>query len=116
MGSYVFGSTLDWSKLTYHERQTEMKSVLDPTFTTIPAFEKVLKAFHAIPDNMSVEDAQNMIGRPFIEEHELIKDKKEQSGKTHFVAVYGNATQTQVKNFVWYPDLVVIKGSFGFYL
>ncbi len=116
MVSNVFGSTLDWSKLTYHERRTEMQSVLDPTFTTIPAFENVLKAFHAIPDNMSVADARNMIGRPFIEEHELIKNKKEQRGIIHFVAVYGNATEIQVKNHVGYPDLVVIKGSFGFYL
>jgi hypothetical protein len=65
---------------------------------------------------MSVADARNMIGRPFIEEHELIKEKEEKSGVIHFVAVYGNATEIQVKNLVGYPDLVVIKGSFGFYL
>jgi hypothetical protein len=114
--SNVYGSTLDWSKLTYHERQAAMQTVLGPAFATIPAFEGVLKAYHAVPDNMSVADARNMIGRPFIEEHELIKEKEEKSGVIHFVAVYGNATEIQVKNLVGYPDLVVIKGSFGFYL
>jgi hypothetical protein len=114
--SNVFGSTLDWSKLTYNERQAELQSVLDSTFRAIPPFIRILKAFHAVPDNMSVADARNMIGRPFIEEHELIKKKKEKSGVIHFVGVYGNATEIQVKNLVGYPDLVVIKGTFGFYL
>ena len=34
----------------------------------------------------------------------------------HFLAVYGNATEIQVKNLVGYPDLTVIKATFGFYL
>ena len=75
-----------------------------------------MKAFHCIPDNMSVADARNLIGRPFIEEHELIKGKKEKSGVIHFVAVYGTATEIQAKNLVGYPDLTVIKDSFGYYL
>jgi hypothetical protein len=116
MAANDFGSTLDWSKLTYHERQSEMISLLELTYKSIPAFEKTIKAYHAIPDNMSVADARNLIGRPFIEEHELIKDREEDSGVIHFVAVYGSATELQVKNLVGYPDLVVIKGSFGFYL
>jgi len=111
-----YGATLDWSKLTYHERQAEMKLKLEATFKSIPAFTKVIKAFHGIPDHMSVADARNMIGRPFVEEHELIKGKKEVIGVIHFLAVYGNATEIQVKNLVGYPDLTVIKGTFGFYL
>ncbi|MCX6266638.1 MAG: hypothetical protein NTW16_04680 [Bacteroidetes bacterium] len=115
-GASVFGITLDWSKLTYSERQEAIMGQVQPTFNKLPGLEAVIKAFHAIPDNMSVADARNMIRRPFIEEHELIKGKKEKSGVIHFVAVYGNATETQVKNMVGYPDLTVIKGSFGYYL
>jgi hypothetical protein len=116
LGLNVFGETLDWSKLNYSERQEALFSKLESTFSAIAGLETVIKAFHAIPDNMSVADARNMIGRPFIEEHEMIKQKKEKSGIIHFVAIYGNATETQVKNLVGYPDLTVIKGSFGYYL
>jgi hypothetical protein len=116
LASNVFGATLDWSKLTYSERQEEMKGQLKSIFSAIPGFNEVIKEFHSIPDNMSVADARNMIGRPFIEEHELIKGKKEKKGILHFVAVYGNATEIQVKNLVGYPDLTVIKDSFGYYL
>jgi hypothetical protein len=114
--SNLYGPTLDWSKLTYNERQSKMHAKLESTFDSIPAFLKVIKAFHAIPDNMSVADARNLIGRPFIEEHVLIKDNEKTSGVIHFVAVYGTATEIQVKNLVGYPDVTVIKGAFGFYL
>lgn len=116
LGLNIFGETLDWSKLNYSERQEAILSKLTSAFVKITGLESVIKAFHAIPDNMSVADARNMIRRPFIEEHELIKGKKDKSGVIHFVAVYGNATEIQVKNLVGYPDLTVIKGSFGFYL
>jgi hypothetical protein len=115
-GSNVFGETLDWSKLNYSERQDAIFSILKPTFSSIPGLDAVIKAFHAIPDNMSVADARNMIGRPFIEEHELIRRRKEKMGVIHFVAIYGNTTETQVKNHVGYPNLTVIKGPFGYYL
>jgi hypothetical protein len=111
-----YGATLDWSKLTYHERQSKMIHRLEPAIQSVPAFRDILKKFHAIPDNMSVADARNLIGRPFVEEHEFIKKKIETSGVIHFVVVYGNATEIQVKNLVGYPDLVVIKGTFGYYL
>jgi hypothetical protein len=116
LGSGVFGVTLDWSKMSYSERQEAMLAKLKLTFNTIPGLETVLKAFHAIPDNMSVADARNLIRRPFLFEHELIKGKNEKSGIIHFVGVYGSATEIQVKNLVGYPDLTVIKGTFGFYL
>jgi hypothetical protein len=115
-GNNVFGSTLDWSKLNYSERQEAISIQIKLNFDSIPALTTVLKAFHAIPDNMSVADARNLIGRPFIKEHELVKNKVEKSGVIHFIAVYGNATEIQVKNLVGYPDLTVIKGTFGFYL
>jgi hypothetical protein len=34
---------------------------LNEAFESVPGRENVIKAFHAIPDNMSVADARNMI-------------------------------------------------------
>jgi hypothetical protein len=115
-GSGVFGATLDWSKLSYSERQHALETELIENFAKLDAFEKIIKAYHAIPDNMSVADARNMIGRPFINEHELVLKSSEKQGVIHIVGVYGNATEIQVKNLLGYPDLTVIKASFGFYL
>lgn len=115
-GSTVFGPTLDWSKLTYSERQEKLKSVLETILESAQTFNSIIKAYHAIPDNMSVSDARNLVGRPFINEHHLTKNKKATGGVIHFVAVYGNVTEIQFKNLVGYPDLTVIKAPFGFYL
>jgi hypothetical protein len=115
-GSTEFGETLDWSKLNYSERRSVMHIHLKSNFDLLPGLEKVIKAFHTVPDNMSVADARNMIGRPFIKEHDLIKRRNEVHGVIHLIAVYGNATEVQVKSLVGYPDLTVIKGTFGYYL
>ncbi len=115
-GSGVFGATLNWSKMSYSEREMALKSGLDKGISAMKEFKGIVKAYHAVPDNMSVADARNMIGRPFIDEHTLIENVKEKSGVIHFIGVYGNATEVQVKNLVGYPDLAVIKAPFGFYL
>ncbi|HYC28081.1 MAG TPA: hypothetical protein VEB42_04680, partial [Chitinophagaceae bacterium] len=112
----VYGQTLDWSKLDYNERQTELQSVLKTTFSKLEAFKKVILGFHSIPDNMSVADARNLIGRPFLHEVNEIGVRGKDGGVIHFIAVYGSATENQVKNLVGYPDLTAIKASFGYYL
>jgi hypothetical protein len=113
----MYGQTLDWSKLDYSERQDALQIVLKETFNNLASFEKVILAFHSIPDNMSVADARNLIRRPFLhEQDEITGVTGKDSGIIHFIAVYGNATEIQVKNLVGYPDLTVIKASFGYYL
>lgn len=114
--SSVFGATLDWSKLNYLEREERLKTELAKSFSALPDFEAVLKEFHGIPDHMSVADARNKIGRPFVYEHKLITDRKESSGVIHIIGVFGNVTEIQAKSLVGYPDITVIKGPFGFYL
>lgn len=114
--SSVFGETLDWSKLSYPEREDELKDISKKAFSTLPDFENTIKAFHAIPDHMSVADARNRIGRPFVYEHRLLEGETFKSGVIHFVSVYGNATEIQAKSLVGYPDITVIKAPFGCYL
>ena len=65
---------------------------------------------------MAVAEARNLIGRPFLNEHTYIRGTDLKSGVIHFVAVYGNITETQAKNLVGYPDLTVIRAPFGLYL
>jgi hypothetical protein len=115
-GAGTFGESLDWSKMNYSERQEKIIEKLKVTFDSLPGLSQAIKAYWAIPDNMSVAEARNRIGRPFIDEHDLINHRPEKSGVIHFIAVYGNATEIQVKNLVGYPDLTVIKSSFGYYL
>lgn len=109
----VFGKTLDWSKLTYIQRSNEIKSNSEISLRSI--FKQIICKYHSIPDNMSISDARNEMGRPFLYEHELLSTTKLKSGVIHFVSVYGTCTETQIKNLIGFPDITIIKGSFGFY-
>jgi hypothetical protein len=109
----IFGKTLDWTKLTYNQRSFEIKSYSEKSFSSI--FNNTICKFHAIPDNMSISDARNEMGRPFLYEHELLSSTTLNIGVIHFVSVYGTCTEIQIKNLIGFPDLTIIKGSFGFY-
>ena len=75
---------------------------------------------YSIPDNMSVEDAKSYTGRPFLKDQELIDhpigDAPIKYGPIHFIAVYGNASEIQVKNLIGFPDISAIKEDFGIYV
>ena len=112
-----FKSTLDWSKLNYSQREEEILKEMRTDFVASGLLKDTIINYKAIPDHMSVADARNRIGRPFLEEHlQLDKSPSKKKGLIHFIGVYGNATEIQVKNMVGYPDLTVIKTPFGFYL
>jgi hypothetical protein len=116
LSNTIFGKTLDWSKLNYNQRVTELKSEAEKDFKDFAPFKDIIVTHNIIPDNMSVTDARNYIKRPFLYEQETIKSRKEKKGVIHLISLYGNATEIQVKNLVGHPDLTVIKTSFGFYL
>lgn len=115
-GSNLFKSTLDWSKLNYAERINELKQLLEDAIKDETKLDSIIKQYHAVPDNMSVADARNRIKRPFLEEHDEVKNNTLKRGVLHFVAVYGSVSEIQAKNLVGYPDLTVIKAPFGLYL
>lgn len=112
----IFGKTLDWSKLSYKERANQLKHYADKAFEGFDAFKDIIIEHNVIPDNMSVPEARNYIQRPFLYDHDLITGSKKRKGVIHIISVYGNATESQIKNLVGHPDITVIKTPFGYYL
>jgi hypothetical protein len=115
-GSSNIPETLDWSKLSYSERVNTMKETLQSSLILNSEFSKTVCRYYAVPDSMSVADARNQLGRPFLYEQNEIIGSEKSAGVVHFISVYGRVTSSQVKNLVGYPDLTVIKTPFGFYL
>lgn len=115
-GSSIVPETLDWSKLSYSERIGKMKATLQQSLDANPEFSDTICRFYAVPDSMSVADARNQLGRPFLYEQNEIIGSDKRAGVVHFIAVYGRVSATQAKNLVGYPDLTVIRTPFGFYL
>lgn len=110
----IFGKTLDWNKLSYAQREKELKDLSSSAFKDI--FPNTICLYHGIPDHLSVADARNSMGRPFLHEHVELSTSTLNSGAIHFITVYGNATETQIKSLIGFPDVTLIKTTFGFYL
>lgn len=109
----------DWKQLNYEPRSAQMKQALSHLAGKDMLFEHVLKISHAIPDKMSVPDAKSYTGRPFLIDQDEITKKgvpATATGPLHFIAVFGPATESQVKAIIGYPDISVIKDDFGYYL
>jgi hypothetical protein len=109
----------DWKQLNYEPRSAQMKQALSRLAEKDILFEHVLKISHAIPDKMSVPDAKSYTGRPFLIDQDEVTKKgvlATATGPLHFIAVFGPATESQVKAIIGYPDISVIKDDFGYYL
>lgn len=109
--------SLDWKKLKYTDRDKLITDKLKKLILSSPNFSKFITKAHSIPDNMSVNDAKAFTGRPFLSDQEFVPPSKAKNfGPVHFVGVYGNATEIQVKNLIGFPDITAIRDDFGLYV
>jgi hypothetical protein len=112
--------SLNWKKLKYSDRDRNIRVVIDKLLTASVDFSKFVTCTYSIPDNMSIEDAKSFTGRPFLKDQDLIdkakKGKPVKFGPIHFICVYGNATEIQVKGLIGFPDIVAIREDFGLYV
>lgn len=111
--------SLNWKKLKYSDRDKNITTILKNLVSLNPDFKGFVSGAYSIPDNMSVEDAKAFTGRPFLKDQDVIsipKKGKPKYGPLHFIGVYGNATEIQVKNLIGFPDISAIKDDFGIYV
>lgn len=112
--------SLNWKKLKYSDINKNITTLLKDLLSVSPYFKQFICTSFSIPDNMSVEDAKSFTGRPFLKDQDLIsvpkKGKLGKFGPIHFIGVYGNATEIQVKGLIGFPDISAIKDDFGIYV
>jgi hypothetical protein len=129
-GKFHSGQALDWSRLDFHARQQEMKRILRDTMRQrsgstddsehlIVKFGSVdvLVVPHAIPAALSVAPAKEMVGQPFLRDHELNKMLKgNRGGPVHVIACHKTATETQAIKLLGFPDATVVPTPFGVFV
>lgn len=113
-------SSLNWKKLKYSSRSEIIITILKESIKSSLDFKQFIYLCHSIPDNMSIEDAKSYTGRPFLKDQDLIlkhvSETNDENGPIHFIGVYGNASEIQVKNLIGFPDISAIKSDFGIYV
>jgi hypothetical protein len=130
-GKADFGPSLDWSRLAFQDRKEKMEEVLFDSICTggRPAKKKgspraavvrigqleVLFVCHAVPAAFSVAAARELVGRPFLQDHRLAEVLEQCAGPLHVIACQKTVTEKQATDLLGFPDVTLVKSSFGVY-
>jgi len=124
------GQALDWHRLSYAERKSEMEKALTvslvsrtPTgasssgvFVNINNVKVFVKP-HASPASLSVPAARELVGQPFLRDYELYSElERHKAGPIHIVACPKGITETQAMSMLGFPDATIISDSFGIHI
>ena len=129
-GKAYLGLPLEWRRLNYIERKQAMERALRETIESSSNHRivegylvekigeiEVLFIPSAIPDSMSVSQAREMVGQPFLDDYKLAPIMTgEFGGPVHIIACYAGATETQAKKLLGFPDATIIPAPFGVYV
>jgi hypothetical protein len=130
-GRYHLGAPLDWSRLSYDQRRREMERVVRTYLTTVRGAagdpgssdplqvtfggEKVLLSTHAVPAGFGIAPAREMVGRPYLRDHE-VPGAGAVAGPVHVIVCHKSCSESQVSAFMGHPDLFIVQAPFGFFV
>ncbi len=129
-GKFHSGQALDWSRLDFQKRREEIRRVLhdamnqrtgsrDESGHLIVKFggKEILVVPDAIPAAITVGAAKEMVGQPFLRDHELHQVLKgRRGGPIHVIGCHKNATEAQATKLLGFPDATVITPPFGVFV
>jgi hypothetical protein len=117
--NHQFGEGLQWTKLNYRFRQEAIKHYIQKaldSFLSQADFKPIKKSciVHALPDAMSIAEARELVGRPYLKDLDYLS--LIESGPIHVIGVYKNATEGQLRDVIGHQDVAIIQENFGFYV
>jgi len=129
-GKFHSGEALDWSRLDFRTRREEMQKVLyDQMLQRTGSTEvdnrlivkisgyNILTIPDAIPAALTVSAAKELVGQPFLLDHELAAFlNKSRGGPLHIIGCHKNATESQAIKLLGFPDATVVSAPFGIFV
>jgi hypothetical protein len=129
-GKFHSGEALDWSRLDFSARRSEMVRVLrDAILARSGSVEDSGKIFvsmdgheilcepHAIPAALTVGPARDLVGQPFLRDHLLATNLAgKRGGPLHIIACHKNATESQASKLLGFPDATMVAAPFGVFV
>lgn len=135
-GEYSTGAPLDWNRMDFARRKKEMELSLGRYFTDKRADARVahkdncyvlpldghpvLFVCHGIPAALTVPTAREMVGQPFLKDHDYVelahKRSKQPAGPVHLIACQKGITEAQAMRQLGFPDATIVKADFGVYV
>lgn len=127
---FDMGQALDWSRLGFRERKGAMEEILVDAVLGRKGSKRlsggvavqiagtgVMIVCHAIPAALGISAARELVGQPFLRDHELSASLGVAiGGPLHVIACQKNATETQAIGLLGFPDATIVSGPFGVYV
>lgn len=127
-----YGEVLIWKRQNYNDRCDSiiqsLKDSIDKKGTGLVIDKKyylsrdkyeILLLLHAIPDSVSIANARERVGQPFLQDFRNIKQLKKNDniiGPIHIIGCHKTVTESQARNILGFPDATILKDSFGIYV
>lgn len=108
---------LEWKTMNFDKRNKEITTLLSKMIKL--DYSDTITVVNSVPENMSTPEALKYTGRSFLSDQEIISEKgnkRLKKGPIHFVGVFGNVTETQIKTLIGNPDIAILGDDFGFYV
>lgn len=121
------GEALQWGKLNLAARRQHMRDALARVLEAealpagahrvLLAGEAMLVRLDAIPAAASVAAARELVGQPFLRDHQLVAAMQGEPlpGPVHVIACHRGITELQAAAMLGTPDAIVIASDFGIY-
>lgn len=128
-GKYNFGEALDWTRMSFIERKSAIEEEIISQFSDsghstnhgcvkyTHGRKKFIFSIHGVPSGMSVSSAREMVGQPFLKDHEIVSQFESRiHGPIHIIGVHKGATEQNAISILGHPDAVVVQGAYGVYI
>jgi len=134
-GTPYLGIALEWTRISFEERKLAMEEELvaglagaggkafaarrgrRPREIVFPfGGGQVLLCCSAMPAAFSVGRAREMIGQPFLNDHQILRRDQKVAGPVHVVACYRGITEAQARGYLGFPDAVFVDAPFGMWV
>jgi hypothetical protein len=129
-GKFSSGAALDWSRLDFGARRDQMVNVVNAALLARPGAKRtsggtylrmgeaeVLVVAHAIPAALTVGPAREMVGQPFLRDHEHAASLEGSiGGPVHVIACHKGATESQAAKLLGFPDATIVAAPFGIFV
>ena len=78
---------------------------------------KYIFRIHGVPSGMNVSSAREMVGKPFLNDHQITSNLKHKAfGPVHIIGVHKGVSEQQAIDTLGHPDAVIVNGSYGVYI
>jgi hypothetical protein len=130
-GKFYSGEALDWSRLDFAARQQAMIEVVQRSLMGRQGAAEIARAVcvpltdtpiyflpSAIPAALTVSAAREMVGQPFLRDHEAFSviSTRKAAGPVHLIACHKTVTESQALRLLGFPDATVVSPPFGVYV